>query len=1600
MSKRISVRASGVAKQLSKAGKVINVKAERDSESDAGSEDEDEDDEDGDDVGDDDPTEEAVDSLRDPPEGCVRLRPSQYVGLPSSIYFEYPRELQVRRNDEFVLEKLGTRKLFFKCYWERICIKNAFTRAGFSRIDPSMKDDNMKYWTAMWGKHQNSSQIKSLNCLQKVNHFPASWCIGRKDRLVRTINTMKRTHPGEFDIHPDSFILPSERDAFLRAVKMDVATCKSQGGPVKKSTLEKCSLWIIKPVASSCGRGIRVITSSEALAMGKKKKALLQRYLARPYLIDGRKFDLRIYVLVSGVDPMRVYVHSEGLTRISTNKYSLNNTQDRFAHLTNYTINKKAPNYQAASVEAMKRDNKANGEVDGNDADRGGEASEWDGMGEAPSGYDGSAADVKAPEADGNMNESFKWSLGSFKVWLAQREGKAIMVETFRKINDLLVKTMIAAESEITPKLHADANYRSNCYELFGCDVILDRQLNPTLLEVNVSPSLMGSSPLDKRIKGLVMADVFHTVGLYPYDAKVLRKFDVEQHDNDVPTFDREGAVKGAGNPFTFQSLGKMMASQDKWRKTPEPGSIDFAALSPEWKRYLQTGTSGRRSSRIDGSAAAQADGDMATAAATATTATTAAPAPAPAAPTAVAPAPNYPRTPHSAPWVMLLLADDEFRRAEKTKFKCLHPSPSKAEHYVKLYRMARFSDHLLARWVTSGGATGKLRKYIPARYLQDDQRRAQREDLEREKESKRYRSSSVGRPAGMQSSAQREARGEGGQEDESSRERRDSSGSNAHLGYRKMPRPLSSSGLYLGRRGSSGRTQGLPDHQVLAADRTEIGPARFHSQQGIVAPVAMESSIGLAEAVERALFPSGSEEGSAVPTAKGQREKVSGASPAKLRNSIQQSSRDMALEFLDKNSDTSALNDSLPASPVQRPIMKKEIDSGNGSGSTSPLTVGAAGITVQRPASANNLLRRNRAYSQAGGRGQGNSGDASGAVVPRPPSGGTTRFSRSPRKDGDQGQYIEQEQPQGDVIDMVERKTITAVDKKGSNKLLRPNSSGATQRIRRSGVNNPSRTKNSPSSTELGVGLVQSHGANEGASGVHGSVVSQMTPMTVTVTHSSDKVNSAEKLQKQYQHNLEQQQRRQAQVMPSGSPAVVKDNTGRVVANLNGAANSPDKGSFSIRNHLGHKTTYYADADSGGTSTKELVSQAMAAVDESGKVLWGATNQRGGLGETEGQKLVPTVPTLKQGSSYGKSHAPRLLTTRSGSPEVFLDKLAQDWKDSGANGSSDGGGNVSDGSGIDRGVYQEFGLDIAANAASAMNACLGSRDIARAPPTHQVARSTDRIVSTSSPTLHDLAYGPLSFTDAPQFNPNNPGAFVGASARAAATGSSGGGDGGVHDSIEAEIGALTMDSRMRYAEQGDTVSMSSPAAKSALRASPIVHPPDSGSDAIRAPPKLLGVAPSPGEALGTDACSNAGAGAGGTYGLSGSHGYKRIAPVNRGGTNVGSGGNTGVSGLGEVRAPLIPLSASGGSGSGKIVPVHNLGGLGDMEVGSAVAMAALRPGKAFGDRTGRADRGMGGLGSAVDSGSQPIPMAPAINSRGVLSSGISLSEKLGVGRR
>jgi tubulin polyglutamylase TTLL5 len=68
--------------------------------------------------------------------------------------------------------------------------------------------------------------------------------------------------------------------------------------------------------------------------------------------------------------------------------------------------------------------------------------------------------------------------------------------------------------------VHKYSLHRGNCFDLFGFDILLDSNLKPWLLEVNLSPSLATDSPLDHRIKSNLVADALTLVGVKLFDRK------------------------------------------------------------------------------------------------------------------------------------------------------------------------------------------------------------------------------------------------------------------------------------------------------------------------------------------------------------------------------------------------------------------------------------------------------------------------------------------------------------------------------------------------------------------------------------------------------------------------------------------------------------------------------------------------------------------------------------------------------------------------------------------------------------------------------------------------------------------------------------------------------------------------------------------------------------------------------------------------------------------------------------------------------------------------------------------------------------------------
>ena len=90
------------------------------------------------------------------------------------------------------------------------------------------------------------------------------------------------------------------------------------------------------------------------------EKCVVQEYINKPFLMERMKFDLRLYVLVLGIDPLRIYLSREGLARLSTKVYEEvddQNLDDMTMHLTNYAINKTNAEYQNPSDEEILLDN-------------------------------------------------------------------------------------------------------------------------------------------------------------------------------------------------------------------------------------------------------------------------------------------------------------------------------------------------------------------------------------------------------------------------------------------------------------------------------------------------------------------------------------------------------------------------------------------------------------------------------------------------------------------------------------------------------------------------------------------------------------------------------------------------------------------------------------------------------------------------------------------------------------------------------------------------------------------------------------------------------------------------------------------------------------------------------------------------------------------------------------------------------------------------------------------------------------------------------------------------------------------------------------------
>ena len=168
-----------------------------------------------------------------------------------------------------------------------------------------------KDFNVLWSWRAAVIDWKSLKCWQRVNHFPGNRHLVQKDFLKRRLINCP--------YFPETYLLPSEYVKFAKKFK--------QG-----------DLWIMKPGRGSRGRGVKVIDDLSGVTYSEP--FLVQRYISNPYLYFGKKFDLRVYVLVTSFNPLEAFLYKEGLVRIASKSYHTksDSLNDTLVHITNSAI--------------------------------------------------------------------------------------------------------------------------------------------------------------------------------------------------------------------------------------------------------------------------------------------------------------------------------------------------------------------------------------------------------------------------------------------------------------------------------------------------------------------------------------------------------------------------------------------------------------------------------------------------------------------------------------------------------------------------------------------------------------------------------------------------------------------------------------------------------------------------------------------------------------------------------------------------------------------------------------------------------------------------------------------------------------------------------------------------------------------------------------------------------------------------------------------------------------------------------------------------------------------------------------------------------------
>lgn len=305
-------------------------------------------------------------------------------------------------------------------------------------------------WDACWYTGMPKPALfKQTGQHCKINHIPGNNALTVKSRLHESLSALhdraREVDPeltARLQFLPMVFSMPEDYHRFQQA---------ALASPAKR--------WILKPKNAARGKGIQLVRNPADVPM--EPVWMVQEYLENPHTMRGRKYVLRLYVLIASITPLRVYLYHQGFAKLASAPYDSENADNPYSYLTN--------------------------------------------------------PDINALNLDAEVPVEFV-EFGEYRHWLRAEGHDDDLL--FQRIKDMAALTCISAVEAMRERTAAFGADPQGCYELLGLDCLVDEQLKPWILECNLSPSLEVCAGLEnggrkeEAIKRAVVADMIDLVGL------------------------------------------------------------------------------------------------------------------------------------------------------------------------------------------------------------------------------------------------------------------------------------------------------------------------------------------------------------------------------------------------------------------------------------------------------------------------------------------------------------------------------------------------------------------------------------------------------------------------------------------------------------------------------------------------------------------------------------------------------------------------------------------------------------------------------------------------------------------------------------------------------------------------------------------------------------------------------------------------------------------------------------------------------------------------------------------------------------------------------